>query len=652
MANTYDTSAFPLGSKDPRVLYNNASNFDDAVNALIATWVDRFGRDRKTWYGFEQDFNQFLINSGYEPVHLIYTDGQPLQVDRPTQLIDRAGITYRIKMPATFPVTLSGTWATDVPLLVDIADASLRQDLALPGGINLVSGGDFSGARVTPPLFSGYGPRTLGDRAGDFLRLDTVASLTPNDPTVDNGPVLNAILAIAAQNRIPVDGYGATFYVRTPVIFNSYSYVKRCVFESMGAPSGDTAAKAHIPVVSAVGTRMYFEDVHVDGHRELWPNISMSTPGPEGGGSEDGGMHAWRVPGAVTDSVWVRCSGNNSGTAGWALHNPTPSTSASTFVKRNLKFYDCDGIGNREHGMFGDSFDGIEWIGGKLTGNGLDLNTTDPLTSGTRGARSGGLLFGAAFDLEAYGPNFLGSMFTDFTIQGVDCTGNAIMPLIYNPIASSVAGYVPFRNLKVLDCTTDKGLAADADRLAATIGLAFRIYSNADGADTVVSPQIRITQNDGHGEFIGVTDLDHSAGYVGGTALKARLVSPRGTFDVSCAGRTNNLQILLPEPVPTFTVVSGTVTVTPTARGVVAAPNSSMDLIYDITFAAGTGTPGVLVTAPAGYRIGPGSSISLTTSSGVPSPSTLLLNPIGTANIWLGAPASSGSLVLRLVPNN
>lgn len=140
MANTYDTSAFPLGSKDPRVLYNNASNFDDALNALLQTWVDRFGRDRKTWYGFEQDFNQFLINSGFEPVHLVYTDGQPLQVDRATQLIDRDGFTYRVKMPASFPVTLSGTWATDEALLVDIADTAFRQELAAPGSLVQVGG--------------------------------------------------------------------------------------------------------------------------------------------------------------------------------------------------------------------------------------------------------------------------------------------------------------------------------------------------------------------------------------------------------------------------------------------------------------------------------------------------------------------------------
>lgn len=141
MANTYDTSAFPLGSKDPRVLYNNASNLDDAVNSLVQSWTDRFGRNRKTWYGFEQQFNEMLASFGYETTHLVYVDGNPLQVDRPTQLIDRAGEVYRVKMPSPFPVVLSGNWATDSPLLVDVGDQSLRTELAAPNGAATLVGG-------------------------------------------------------------------------------------------------------------------------------------------------------------------------------------------------------------------------------------------------------------------------------------------------------------------------------------------------------------------------------------------------------------------------------------------------------------------------------------------------------------------------------
>lgn len=51
---TYNTGN-PLGSVDPRDLYDNAENLDFAVNSDAAlTWVDRFGRERKTVHAVEQ----------------------------------------------------------------------------------------------------------------------------------------------------------------------------------------------------------------------------------------------------------------------------------------------------------------------------------------------------------------------------------------------------------------------------------------------------------------------------------------------------------------------------------------------------------------------------------------------------------------------
>lgn len=47
---TYRTGN-PIGSKDPRDLYDNAENLDRAVNSLSGTWKDRFGRTRPTVVG-------------------------------------------------------------------------------------------------------------------------------------------------------------------------------------------------------------------------------------------------------------------------------------------------------------------------------------------------------------------------------------------------------------------------------------------------------------------------------------------------------------------------------------------------------------------------------------------------------------------------
>ncbi|HBP6284434.1 TPA: structural protein [Pseudomonas aeruginosa] len=126
---TYATGN-PLGSKDPRDLYENAENFDAAMNDRVnTTWNDRFGVTRPTLKGYEEQFNYFLAGSGFENPPLIYVDGSPLTVDRATQIIDRGGNLYSVKLPSSFPVVLSGNWSEDEGLLVVRGDQSLRQEI-------------------------------------------------------------------------------------------------------------------------------------------------------------------------------------------------------------------------------------------------------------------------------------------------------------------------------------------------------------------------------------------------------------------------------------------------------------------------------------------------------------------------------------------
>ncbi|WP_368772600.1 hypothetical protein [Pseudomonas aeruginosa] len=129
----------PLGSKDPRDLYDNAENYDAAMNDRDhEQWTDRFGVSRPTWYGVEQRVNQFIQSSGWELPPLPYIDGIPLPVARPTQLIERDGNLYSIRLPASFPVTLSGTWVDDEPMLTVRSDQALRQQLAEANGAEMV----------------------------------------------------------------------------------------------------------------------------------------------------------------------------------------------------------------------------------------------------------------------------------------------------------------------------------------------------------------------------------------------------------------------------------------------------------------------------------------------------------------------------------
>ncbi|TEP56530.1 right-handed parallel beta-helix repeat-containing protein [Pseudomonas aeruginosa] len=120
----------PDGSSDFRDAHDNTGNLDLAMNGAALAWTDRLGRSKKTWVGIEDQVNTFLARSGFELPPLQYVDGTPLVVDSPAKLIQRGGNLYSVKLPASFPVELSGTWSADEPLLVFRSDQSLRQELA------------------------------------------------------------------------------------------------------------------------------------------------------------------------------------------------------------------------------------------------------------------------------------------------------------------------------------------------------------------------------------------------------------------------------------------------------------------------------------------------------------------------------------------
>ncbi|TYO83317.1 hypothetical protein DQ397_001120 [Pseudomonas sp. CK-NBRI-02] len=140
------------GSNDPRDLYDNSGVIDVwATDRTRVTAPDRLGVERRTLYGMELQVSEWLAAQGFEPVPLIYVDGTQLTVDRPTQLIQRNDNLYSVKLPATFPVELSGTWVDDQNLLVAQVDRSLRDALASASGASMI----------------GYRQRTVADRLND-----------------------------------------------------------------------------------------------------------------------------------------------------------------------------------------------------------------------------------------------------------------------------------------------------------------------------------------------------------------------------------------------------------------------------------------------------------------------------------------------------
>lgn len=144
---TYFTKE-PLGSTSPYVLFDNAQNFDYALNDITrAIWKDRFGRGRKTIWGMEQDFlaqllnqeqrfNNFIRGSGYKVVGE-YTSG-PLTVTDYNQLIRYQNEFWKLTAATNIPFKTTGndatSWAVDSVHFVSAGDAALRQQIADPDG--------------------------------------------------------------------------------------------------------------------------------------------------------------------------------------------------------------------------------------------------------------------------------------------------------------------------------------------------------------------------------------------------------------------------------------------------------------------------------------------------------------------------------------
>lgn len=160
MTNTYDTSNEPLGSTAVKVLYNNASNLDEAVNSEADTWIDRppFGRIRRTWRGMENAFDQFLLNSGYQFIGDYDTDG-PLTITAANQIFSKDGDYWRAGPSLSLPYTTVNNWAVDQPKFVSVGDAALRSDLSQPTGDTLVgkrTGNLSQYLDALPDTFFGY----------------------------------------------------------------------------------------------------------------------------------------------------------------------------------------------------------------------------------------------------------------------------------------------------------------------------------------------------------------------------------------------------------------------------------------------------------------------------------------------------------------
>lgn len=215
-------------------------------------------------------------------------------------------------------------------------------------------------------------------------------------------------------------------------------------------------------------------NITINGNRSNMANIYT-------GAGEDGGMHGFKIADGANCIKLINCEASYCGTAGLALHSEGAGA-AATYPIKNVYVENFVGTYNREHGMFGDSFDGFYINRALLSNNGQTLVAGQPDTDGRTGFKHGGNLFGSGFDLECY-TGYPLSYFKNFYASDLVCKTNSTECMIYAPPVVDAVAEIPAQNIFMKNVHFEKGTNAGS-----TVG--FSMYANSFvgtkyGIDTV-----------------------------------------------------------------------------------------------------------------------------------------------------------------------
>jgi len=111
----------PLGSTDPRDLYDNAQIFDQLTNGASPSYVDRLGSPRLSLSGVQTTAEGVLNALGYS-VPAAYTSG--ISLTTVSQTVDYNGVIYAPKF-SSLPFTTTGTFETAKFRSIQVTDADL-----------------------------------------------------------------------------------------------------------------------------------------------------------------------------------------------------------------------------------------------------------------------------------------------------------------------------------------------------------------------------------------------------------------------------------------------------------------------------------------------------------------------------------------------
>lgn len=191
---TYNTGN-PIGSTDPRDLYDNAQNLDTAMHTAATTWADRLGNTRPSWAGA----------TGYQSLG-DYAAG--IQVTTYNQVIRAAGEYWRAAAGTALPYTTTGAGMPESGKFVSVGDAVLRADLVEGDGSSIV-GFQQAGA--------GAVVRTSQAKLREYMSVTDFGA----DPAglVDAGPAFQAAIDAAAGEPVLIPP--GTYKIATPIVYNT-----------------------------------------------------------------------------------------------------------------------------------------------------------------------------------------------------------------------------------------------------------------------------------------------------------------------------------------------------------------------------------------------------------------------------------------------